>query len=222
MQFILSSISGFIESLWRRWFGGWAEHYFENKLSKWLYKIISSRGTQTIFNLIFLSGVFLINSNWAGTPLSGWLISLGIPFWLLATIIAALFQFEFWSRGHGPAFDIGRGVPTQETIDRYQKVWWSIIPNKLIPEKHWYGFLYDFVWMLTRYTYGLFLIVPFLWSFNILWLGLITASVYALCWTLYEKEPWIFPLIPFNMTSNATQLAEIIVGFIVGFWLMWF
>ena len=76
--------------------------------------------------------------------------------------------------------------------------------------------------MLTRYTYGLFLIVPFLWSFNILWLGLITASVYALCWTLYEKESWLFPLIPFNMTSNATQLAELIIGFIVGFWLMWF
>ena len=31
-------------------------------------------------------------------------------------------------------------------IERYQKVWWVFIPNKLIPEEHWYGFLYDFIW----------------------------------------------------------------------------
>lgn len=222
MQLILATISGGLEALWRRWFGGWAGHYFEGKLPNWLYKIVESRGTQTVVNLIFLFGVFMINNYWMSTLFSSWLIGLGLPSWVLALVLSALFQFEFWSRGHGPILDEGRAEPTQETIDRYQKVWWAFVPNNIVPKAYWYGFWYDFMWTWTRYTYGLFLLVPFLWSFNILWLGLITAGIYSICWTLYERDNWIFKLFPFEMTSSPHQLAEIITGFVVGFWLMWF
>lgn len=220
MKLLTSIISGIFESIWRRWYGGWIEHNpFE---PKWLYKLLSSRGTQTIVNFIILFTMFMINSAWMTTPLCSWLISHNVYGWILAIIMTAIFQFEFWSRGHGPAFDEGRGNTDESTINRYQKVWWAIIPNALIPQKHWYGFLYDYIWMTVRYTIGLFLMVPFLWSFNILWLGLIVSSAYALCWTISERDEWVFNYIPFNMAKSATQLAELLVGFITGFWLLWF
>lgn len=221
MHLLFSTISGFIESIWRRWYGGWIEGTKKESLPKWIYNILSSRGTQTIFNLIFLFGVFLLNPVWATTPVSSWLISHGVYEWLIAIVLAVVFQLEFWSRGHGKAFDLGRGAPVNDD-GRYQKFWWVVVPNKLIPEKYWYGFLYDFIWMACRYTVGLLWLVPFLWSFNILWLGLITASVYALCWTLQERDSWVFSLIPWQMAGGSTQLAELLIGFIVGFWLMWF
>lgn len=220
MRFLLSMISGAIESIWRRWFGGWVEGTMKNKLPKWLYKILASRGTQTIFNLIVLFGIFMINAGWMVTPFSAWLIAHNISAWIIALIMTAIVQFEFWSRGHGPAFDVGRWNP-QEYVERYQKVWWASIPNKIIPREHWYGFLYDFIWMLIRYTYGLIFLVPFLWSFKILWLGLVVTGLYAFCWTIYERDSWIIKYIPFQMVGGATQLAELLVGFAVGFALMW-
>ena len=222
MNFLFASIFGFIESIWRRWYGGWIEGTMEDKLPKWLYTFLSSRGTQTVFNLIVLFAIFMLNNGFLFTLFCQWLIGLGIKDWFIAAVLSIIIQFEFWSRGHGPAFDEGRGIPTQETIDRYQKVWWVFIPNFLIPKQYWYGFLYDFIWMWVRYTIGLFLMIPFLWSFNILWLGLIATSIYALCWTLYERDSWILKYIPFNMASIPTQLAELLIGFITGFWLMWF
>lgn len=221
MQFILSTISGFIESIWRRWFGGWVEQSFENVLPKWAFKILASRGTQTAFNLIFLFAVFMLNTSlWINTPLCSWLMSFGVKDWCISAIMSIIFQFQFWSRGHGPAFDIGRGKTVDEdTVRRYQKVWYAFIPNKLIPEEHWYGFLYDLIWMTARYTEGTLLMIPFLWSFDILWLGLITSSVYALCWTIQERDSWVIKYIPWKMVTVATQLAELVIGFLVGFYI---
>ena len=58
-------------------------------------------------------------------------------------------------------------------------------------------------------------------------LGMAISPIYAFCWTLYEREPWIFKSrIPF--VSSATNLAEEIAGGLVfagcywlqnGFWL---
>ena len=63
MQFLLSIIFGFFESIWRRWFGGFVQHeYFGKKIPDWFYKIIHSRGTQTIVNIIILTSIFLLNS----------------------------------------------------------------------------------------------------------------------------------------------------------------
>ena len=162
----------------------------------------------------------LNTSLWINTPFCAWLMSWGVKDWCIASIMSIIFQFQFWSRGHGPAFDIGRGETVDEdTKKRYQKVWYAFIPNKLIPEEHWYGFLYDLIWMTARYTEGTLLMIPFLWSFDILWLGLITSSVYALCWTIQERDSWVIKYIPWKMVTVATQLAELIIGFLVGFYI---
>ena len=90
MHFLFSTISGFIESIWRRWYGGWIEGTMEDKLPKWLYRFLSSRGTQTIFNLIVLFGIFMLNPIWTTTPLSSWLISHGIYDWCIASIMSII------------------------------------------------------------------------------------------------------------------------------------
>lgn len=224
MKIFYAIIFGIFGGLFRRWFGGWFEDtYYEEKLPSWLYKVLINRGVQTIsLILLFFSG-FMINSYWISTPLSSYIINLGIPSYVIALIMAILFQIQYYSRGHGPAFDEGRGNQiTEETIERYKKVWYNKICEWIIPQQYWYGFVYDFLWMTLRYTYGTIFIVPFLWSFNIMWLGLIASSIYALCWTISERDNWIIQKLPQQMIDRPVQLAEIILGFIVGFWITWF
>lgn len=184
------------ESYWRRVFGGCKE-------GTWL----GNRGVQTIINLLLLFGVFYYLK----------------PVWWIALFSCLWMQFQFYSRAHGPAFDVGRGTPDEETIRRYNEIWWvRWLPNFifsrdsstkkveswsdklgfikrgakwftsrcLIAEEHRYGYLYDFIWMFTRYTVPL-IPIAFIYSSKIMWLGLVVASVYALCWTLYEREKYI-------------------------------
>lgn len=221
LQFIGAVFAGFIEGIWRRWFGGWLEEDFKTSGPKWLVKVLHSRGTQTAFNLLFLTGLFMCNPFWTVTPLCSWIISLGVPSITIAITMACIFQFMFWSKSHGAAFDLGRDEkPTPETIERYHKYVWAILPDKIIPEEHWYGFLYDFVWMFARYTYGAMFMLPFMWTFDILWLGLMVASIYALCWTINDRDNWLFKYFPYNMVSSGTNLAEIVCGFVTGYFLV--
>lgn len=221
MKFLFAFIAGIFGSLFRRWFGGWVEHeYFGKTIPEWLYKILHSRGTQTVFLVLLFFTCFMMNDYWILTPISSFIHNLGISKWIIALIMAILFQLQFYSGGHGSAFDLGRWDP-EEYKERYKRAWFNKICEKLIPEKYWYGFLYDFIWMTLRYAYGASCIIPFIWSFNILWLGLITASIYAFCWTIFEKDKWLINKIPYHIASNATQTAELLVGFVVGFWLMY-
>jgi hypothetical protein len=218
-KFILTSLYGLFEGIWRRWFGGYFEHH--QVFPKWLNKIMESRGTQTVVNILFLTCLFMTNTFWLSTPISGFLIGLGLNKWVLSLIVASIFQFMFWSLGHGPAFDMARGsqTPDEKTIERYHREKWSFIPDKIFPQEHWYGFLYDFVWMLCRYTYGAMFIVPFMWSLNVLWLGLIITCIYSFCWTIQERDSWVFKLFPYDYVNCATNLAEVIGGFAVGIFL---
>ena len=221
MQFLFSLISGFIEGFWRRWFGGYFNHTESfGKIGNYL---MGSRGTQTIFNILFLTLVFMLTaSNWITTPLCSWLIGLGVKDWCMAVIMASVFQFQFWSRGHGPAFDMGRGGLdiSEELYDRYHREVWSKLPDKVIPEEHWHGFFYDFVWMWSRYTYGALFMVPFFWSFYICWLGLIITAVYALSWTINEKDNWLFKYFPHDYVASGTNLGEVLGGFLTGVFLV--
>lgn len=216
---LLTSLYGVAESFWRRWFGGYFEHH--QVFPKWLNKIFESRGTQTVVNIILLTTLFMINNAWMTTPLSAYLLGLGVNKWVLALAVASIFQFMFWSLGHGPAFDMSRGgEPTESTIERYHREKWSFIPNKIIPEEHWYGFLYDFIWMFARYSYGAMFVIPFFWSFDVLWLGLIVAGIYAFSWTIYEKDSWVFKIYPYDFVNNGTNFAEVLSGFATGVFLM--
>lgn len=216
---ILSQVFGVVESFWRRWFGGYFEHH--QIFPKWLNKIFESRGVQTVFNIALLTLLFMSNQYWVATPICKFILGLGLNKWILALIMACLFQFMYWSLGHGPAFDMNRGgKPSESTISRYHREKWSFIPDKIVPEEHWYGFIYDFIWMTARYTYGVLFIIPFVWTFKILWLGLIIASIYALCWTIQERDSWIFKYFPKESVETATNLAEFIAGYITAVFLM--
>ena len=139
----------------RRWYGGCLE----------AYKILRSRGVQTVCMLAVFMSIYLFDwSSWQN--------------WLGAAIVSGWLQFQFWSRGHGACFDIGRGTPSEETIRRYNERWyhypvdWLFDKAFKVPGSK-YGFMYDFVYMGLRYTHGYstaefrLSIVPQIWPRNL-------------------------------------------------------
>lgn len=171
----------------RRIYGGWLE----------AYKIIRSRGVQTVLMIGLFLAIYI--------PRYKWYISLVIACWL---------QFQFWSRFHGGVFDEGRGQKTQETIDRCNKYWWhypvDYIFKLLKAEDKKYGFLYDYIYMTFRYTCPMIPMMILDWRYILI--GLSISPIYAFCWTLYERENWLFKS---KFCGNATNLAEILSGAIV-------
>lgn len=185
----------------RRWYGGCLE----------AYKILCNRGVQTICMLAVFMSIYLFD-------LSSW------QNWLGAAIVSCWLQFQFWSRGHGACFDIGRGTPSEETIRRYNERWYHVPTDWLFDEVfkvpgNKYGFMYDFIYMSLRYTCPMVPMMLIDWRYILI--GMAVSPIYAICWTLYERDPWIFDnRIPF--VNGPTNLAEKIVGGLVFggcFWL---
>lgn len=178
---------GVLGGILRRIFGGWLESY----------KIIKNRGVQTILMIGLFLSIYLPNHHW-----------------LVAVIVSCWLQFQFWSRFHGGVFDEGRGKVTQETIDRCNKYWWhypvDYIFKLLKAEDKKYGFLYDFLYMRFRYTCPMIPLMILDWKYILI--GLAVSPIYSFCWTLYERESWLFKS---KFCGNATNLAEILSGFVV-------
>lgn len=179
----------------RRWYGGCLEDY----------KILRNRGVQTVCMMAVFMSIYIHDiSSWKS--------------WIGALIVTCWLQFEFWSRGHGACFDEGRGIPDDKTIGRYNERWYHYPVDWLfhrvfkLPEEK-YGFLYDFLYMGLRYTCPMLVMAYFLdWHYAII--GALVSPIYAFCWTLSEREKWIFDgRVPF--VHGATSLAERIVGGIV-------
>lgn len=190
LKFIFYSVwGGFL----RRWFGGALE----------AYKVLRNRGVQTFFMLLTFLSIYLTDY----TDWKNWTVALTISCWL---------QFIFWSRFHGGVFDIGRGNKSQETIDRCNKYWWhypvDFIFKLLKADDKKYGFLYDFCYMIFRYTCPMVPMMLLDWRYILI--GLAISPIYAFCWTLYEKERWIFKDKP-DWINYPTKLAEIICGALV-------
>ena len=61
-----------------------------------------------------------------------------------------------------------------------------------------------------RYTFPCLWLTPF-YGWNILWIGALVSPIYSFCWQFKELE---------NNRYGSTQLAEYIVGALVGFGLM--
>ena len=183
MVIIYSILGGIL----RRIYGGWLE----------AYKVIKNRGVQTVLMIGLFLAIYM--------PHYKWYISLVIACWL---------QFQFWSRFHGGVFDEGRGEKTQETIDRCNKYWWhypvDFIFKLLKAEDKKHGFLYDFSYMTFRYTCPMIPMMFFDWRYILI--GLSISPIYAFCWTLFEREKWLFKN---NFCGNATNLAEILSGAVV-------
>lgn len=150
------------ESFYRRWKGTVSDEHWYN--SKWFKTICNVVLT---YSVLFLSGY-----NWIQT--------------LIATVC---FQFLFWTQAIGGALDLGRDYPpSAETIKRYQKKFWNKWCEFLVPEKAWYGFFYDFLWMFFRYELPAILVSIILLNPFFLLAGLTSALSYSFSWSAYEKK----------------------------------
>ena len=176
----------------RRWYGG--------LFTDLNIKFLTSRGLQSVFMIALFMSIYVTNPQaWQN--------------WIIAAVVSSWLQWQFWSRGHGCCFDIGRG--TSPDISRYNERWYHYpcdwIFKKLGVSDYRYGFFYDFLYMSLRYACPMIPMMIFDWRYILI--GLSIAPVYAFCWTLWEKEPWA----RFNQKwlDNPTKWAEIIVGGIV-------
>ena len=145
---------------------------------------------------------------------------------LFSVCFSAWTYCQFWARGHGCSYDEGRDLnPLESTIRRYNERWYHV-PCDLILSNHKYGFAYDFLYMGLRYACPMIALwfVPVLFpnlpqiDWRIVLIGLSVSPIYALCWTLYEREEWIFKR--FDCLSSGTNLAEFLSGFVFGFWIL--
>lgn len=162
MKYIISILFGFWEGFWRRWKGTESDKKWYNQ--KWF---------KTVSNIVLAYvALLLCGYNW----LQG----------LVATLV---FQFLFWTQAIGGALDLGRDYPpSEETIKRYKKKFWNKWCEFLVPEKAWYGFFYDFLWMFFRYELPAILVAIILQNPFFLLAGLTSAMSYAFAWALHDNK----------------------------------
>lgn len=180
----------FIYSIWgaflRRWFGG----LFEKG-------ILSNRGLQSAIMILTFLSIYIKELTWQAV--------------LIGTVVSVWLQFEYWSRGHGCCFDIGRGKkPSKDTIKRYNERWYHIpcdwLADKGFFEK--YSVRYDFLYMTLRYTCPMLPMMYFDWKYILI--GLSVAPVYDICWMWYNSKVWLKN--PPKWLNAPTKVAELIVG----------
>lgn len=213
-KLLLSSVLILFYAFWRRWFGGgFKDTWLGNK-----------RGVQCIIYLIVTAVVMYVLIHIKVSELVRFVVT---GFFTVYTYC------QFWARGHGACFDIGRDSnPTEVTINRYNERWYHI-PCDILLKNHKYGFVYDLLYMTLRYGMPMVFvyllgILPKLFgmtqvfSYHIMTIGFLIGPIYAICWTLSEKESWIFK--KYCSVVGATNLAEYLSGAIWGLWplfLMW-
>lgn len=193
-------------AIWRRWFGG---GYKETWLG-------NNRAIQCIVFIVLNFLLLLLNEDVINF-IEQHTDSLYLKYGFIAVLDVYLYA-QFWSRGHGAPFDIGRNKnPSAETIKRYNARWYHIpcdwLFNKwLKASDSKYGFLYDFLYMGLRYTCPMIPLAFISWQF--LCVGLTVSPIYAFCWTLWEQESWIRTR--YKFAKRPTDLAEYIVGGLYG------
>ena len=196
-------------AIWRRWYGGGYK-------DTWLG---NNRGIQCVV-FILLNFLLLLTNREVTFFIGQYTTNIYIKYAFIAILDIYLYA-QYWSRGHGAPFDIGRNkIPSEDTIRRYNERLYHYPLDWLFdkwfkrPDKK-YGFIYDFLYMLLRYTCPM---IPLAFiDINFLLVGLSVSPVYAFCWTVQEMESWIFER--YKFAKSATNLAEYIVGAIYGFML---
>lgn len=162
-------------------------------------KILQNRGIQTFFMLSTFIFIFKPDDlhNWVG-----WVRSLVISCWL---------QFQYFSRGHGPAIDTGYDKnPSEDTKRRYDERWYHWVCDKLL-SNHKYGFAYDCLWLLLRYGCPMLITAILAWNHLYIYLGIIVPFIYVFSNTLQREEPWIFDPNKWYW-RRGWSLAEILLG----------
>ena len=160
--------------------GAFARLWFGSDLES---KIWGNRGLQTAFMLILFLSIYVTNfTSWEN--------------WLMGVLVTCWLQFQYFSRGHGCCFDLGRGgQPDAATLIRYNERWYHYPCDWLFEEvfkcpANKYGFLYDFFYLTLRYTDPMLPMMIFDWRYILV--GLSVAPIYAFSITLQEREPWVF------------------------------
>lgn len=129
--------------------------------------------------------------------------------WIRCVLAVGVLQGWYWAVGHGPAFDMSRaGYPDETLLKRYKKYFWNKWCEYLVPVQSWYGFGYDFLWMLFRYGCPAFVLSIILWQPYIAFAGLTTTIIYALCWGFEDHKVL--------KKFGPTELAEILAGVVTG------
>lgn len=175
----------------RRWYGG---AFDDGK-----HPVLGNRALQTVVMILTFVSIYVTNyKNW--------------QCWLFALVVSCWLQFQFWSRGHGCCFDLGRDEePSESAIKRYNERWYHYVCDWFLPS-HKYGFLYDFTYMILRYACPMLLLA--ILDARYVLIGLVVSPVYAFCWTLQDRESWMFDGNP-EWLNKGTKLAELIVGGVV-------
>ena len=131
--------------------------------------------------------------------------------WLPLICATLIFEFFYWSVGHGPAFDLSRDYPpSEEIIARYKKYFWNKWCEFLVPVQYWYEFGYDFLWMFFRYEIPAVLIAILTWNVWFAFAGLAVALIYSIFWSFHDK----------GKIKHPTEWAEVFAGLVSGFLLL--
>ena len=202
MNLLIAFFVGITFAFWRRWFGGGFDVPYQ-----WM----ENRFIQACTGIILMIPVFLYDyADWQN--------------WLLAVLLSVYLYAQFWSRGHGACFDLGRGKLDESIINRYNERWYHKVVDYVFDDlfqspKEKYGFLYDFIYMSLRYTMPL--VILGIINPKYLLIGLLVSPIYAFMWTFSEKEPELFAKLP-SWLQSPTGISEFLAGFIFGFgmWLI--
>lgn len=160
MKYIISLLYAIYLGCWRRWKGTASDKHWYN--AKWF---------KTVCNLLLTYGALYLCSY----------------HWLQALVATLVFQFLFWTQAIGGALDMGRDYPpSEETIKRYKSKFWNKWCEFLVPKQAWYGYFYDFLWMMFRYGLPAVLVSAILLNPFFLLAGVTCALCYNLAWALYE------------------------------------
>lgn len=176
MRFFIGFLYAIYESFWRRWKGDGSDGKWYN------HKLV-----KMFLNLFITFGLLVYIKG-------GWIIP------LIATFG---YQFLYWTRNHGAFFDFGHGDKHDK---RYDSWWWIKWVKKIVPEKEWYGYWFDFICMSLRYGLPSILLAFILINPVVGFMGFVHALIYAFCWKLYD---W-------GLIKSPTEKAEYGVGFACG------
>ena len=164
----MAIIYSFIGALLRLWYG------YDNFDNKWL----NSRAVQTIPMILVLFTIFCRDyTDWFSV--------------LYALCVSCWIQFQYWSRGHGPAIDTGKVPASDKDISRYMDRWYGKVCDKLLPNDK-YGFLYDNLWLGLRYGCPMLVVSLLEWNIGFFFIGLSIPFIYTFANKLEDTMPYIF------------------------------
>jgi hypothetical protein len=129
-------------------------------------------------------------------------------------LIASIWVYAmFWSKAIGCILDCGEAW--WQTHKDYNR-WWTKPLNWIVHlfGGHKYQGMYDFWWMICRYTLCL---LPLIYWGHYIWVaGLLSAPIYFAMKKLFEKNPNMY-----KVFDDSKDLSELIFGFTTGVIFFW-